>query len=120
MLAWSSTISRLGMSGGPGGERQPNAEHGAGSGSGLDRDRAVMIADDPLDDGESQPASLGLGGEPGYEQLRALLAIESGTVVGDRDCHHVTVDTRRDRDPTGLRARGERDARARRVHGRSL
>src|SRR5438093_9839660 len=111
MLASSSTIRRLGMSGGPGGERESNAEHGAGSRGGLDGDRAVVITDDPLDDGESQPASLGLGGEAGDEQMRALPGIDPGALIGDRELQQVTVDSRRDHDARGLTASRRRRTR---------
>ena len=81
----------------------------AGSRGGVDRDRALMIADDPLDDGESQAAALGLGGEAGDEQMRALLGIDPGTLIGDRELQQVTVDSGRDRDARGFGAQGAAD-----------
>ena len=63
-----------------------------------------MIADDPLDDGESQAAALGLGGEAGDEQMRPLLGIDPGTLIGDRELLQVTVDSGRDRDARGFGA----------------
>src|SRR5262249_24762404 len=63
-----------------------------------DGHRAAVLAHDPLDDRESEPAPRGLRGETRLEQVRALLARKPGAVVGDHDFDGIAVAARRDLD----------------------
>src|SRR5690242_14832091 len=99
MLGSSSTINRLGMAT-PSGERQPERERDAAARRRVHVDRAAVIADDALDDRESEPAAVRLGGEAGNEELRALFRREPRAVVGDDDLRALVASLRTHGDVT--------------------
>src|SRR5690606_31969416 len=63
------------------GEGAPSA-HG-----GIEMQPRTMRLDDALDQRESEPASLGLGGEEGLEDLGGELFRDPRSLVAHRDCH---------------------------------
>src|SRR5947207_7966552 len=90
MLASSSTMRMLAISGL---RLRGDLDHErrAAPRGGVHLDRAVVVGDDALDDREPEPGAVRLGGEPGHEQLRALLLVEAWSVVADGEEQRVAV-----------------------------
>src|SRR5467141_474297 len=98
---WRRT-RRSGMAG-----RQAEGERRAEARGAADVDLAAVLLDDPVDEGESEPGPLRLGGEERLEDVGQVVGPDAFAAVGHRDFQAVTNDLGRDAELAALRHRLE-------------